>query len=583
MKYVLFATAGHVDHGKTTLIKTLTGIDTDRLPEEKRRGLSIDIGIAYIDFPEVDLRVEIIDVPGHERFIKNAVAGLSSARGLILVVDATEGVMDQTVDHLRVAKSLGITKGVAVLTKIDRSDQELLALAEEDLRSLLRSEEIDLPVVKVSAVTGEGLDLLKKTLKEVALGTISDAEEKPLRILVDSAFTVKGHGTVLRGSCVEGYVEEGDRVVVEPIGVVARVRRIQNHGEFVKKAVAGERVALNLPEVDKGSVERGFWVLRPGTYERSENLILKLDAEVSPRGVHYLFFGMREVRARLRRVEGSIYLVRTDQPVVARRGDRVVVMNSEGRFLGGGEVLHPSVRITKKKFVKENLEDLLNSFGTYLLREMGSEGLRPSLMKRLTWEEPDHRTLKERGVKVGDRFYLKEYLEDLFQRLARFLDREFEKDTYGVEKEVIKKRFGIDEDLLEHLVERTQRYRIVEGLVVSEERSDLTALPQFRKLLDLLKEGIKEERELTGEGVPKEVLNLAVKKKHVHRIGEFLIISDDLLKDYTRRLRSLGETFDVQAAKRTLGLSRKYLIPLLEYLDHLGLTVREGNLRRWRR
>ncbi|MDQ7038159.1 MAG: selenocysteine-specific translation elongation factor [Aquificota bacterium] len=581
MKYVLFATAGHVDHGKTTLIRTLTGIDTDRLPEEKRRGLSIDIGFAYIDFPDVDLRVEIIDVPGHERFIKNAIAGLSSAEGLILVVDATEGVMDQTVEHLRVARSLGLERGVAVITKVDRADTDLIRIAEEEVRDLLREEGTDLPVVRFSAKTGEGADLLRERIKEAGLEVLKLREERPLRILVDSAFTVRGHGTVLRGSCVEGYVEEGERVVVEPLGVEARVRRIQNHGEFVRRAEAGERVALNLPEVDGDTVERGFWVLKPNTYRTSRVLIVKTDAKVKPSHLHYLFFGMREVRGRLSPVEEDVYILRTEEPVVARRGDRVVILSSEGRFLGGGEVLHPAVRTAKKSFIRENLRDLLESFEAYLLRESGSEGVKPSTIKKLTGKDPDQKVLTEMGVKVGDRFYSREYVEDLVRRVSRFLEEK--KSPWGVGKDLLKERFGITEEMAVYVIQRTGRYRIVENLILDESGTDLTALPQFRRLMEILEGSIREEREVLGEGVPKEILSLAVRKRYVHRIGDYLLLSDGLLKDMVKKLKSLGSSFTVQDAKACLGLTRKYLIPFLEYLDYLGLTSREGNIRRWRR
>lgn len=581
MRYVLFATAGHVDHGKTTLIKTLTGIDTDRLPEEKRRGLSIDIGFAYLDFPEADLRVEIIDVPGHERFIKNAIAGLSSAEGVILVVDSTEGVMDQTVEHLKVAKHLGVERGVAVLTKVDKAGPDLVSVAEEEVRDLLRSEGLDLPVVRFSAKTGEGVETLKERIKEAGIEILKLREERPLRILVDSAFTVKGHGTVLRGSCVEGYVEEGERVVVEPVGVEARVRRIQNHGEFVKKVEAGERVALNLPEVERGSVERGFWVLKPDTYFTSRVLIVRTDAKVKPSQLHYLFFGMREVRGRLSPVEDDVYILRTEEPVVARRGDRVAILNSEGRLLGGGTVLHPRVRITKKGFIRENLKDLIESFDDYVLKESGSEGIRPSTIKKLTGKDPDQKVFAERGVKVGDRFYSKEYVENLIRKVSRFLEERV--SPYGVSKDLLRDKFGITEEMVGYIIRRTGRFRIVENLILDESRTDLTALPQFRRLMEILEADIREEREVLEEGVPKEILSLAVRKKYVHRIGEYLLLSDGLLKRMVERLRNLGPSFTVQEAKACLGLTRKYLIPLLEYLDYLGLTSREGNVRRWRR
>jgi len=309
MKYLLFATAGHVDHGKTSLIKALTGIDTDRLPEEKKRGLSIDLGFAYLDFPEINTRLEIIDVPGHERFVKNAIAGLASAAGIMLVVDSAEGVMPQTVEHFRVARSFGIDRGVAVLTKIDKVDGETLEIAKEEIKEFLKNEGVEFPIACVSSITGEGLEGLKKILNDVVKSLGEERVERPLRILVDSAFTVKGYGTVLRGSCIEGKVREGEKVVVEPIGVETRVRRIHNHGIFVKEAGAGERVALNLPEVEREKVKRGFWVLKPRSYLKGSVLLVRSEADLRPGRIYSFFFGMkRRISKTFWKISSFIFL-----------------------------------------------------------------------------------------------------------------------------------------------------------------------------------------------------------------------------------------------------------------------------------
>ncbi len=583
MKYVLFATAGHVDHGKTSLIKALTGIDTDRLPEEKKRGLSIDLGFAYVDFPEINTRLELIDIPGHERFIKNAIAGLTSVSGILLVVDANEGVMPQTVEHFRVAKSLGINRGIAVLTKIDKTDREILEIAEEELRNFLKKENCDIPIVRISALTGEGLEELKESLKEIAGQIREEREEVPLRVLVDSAFVVKGHGTVLRGSCVEGKIREGDRVIVEPIGIVSRARRIQNHGEFVKEAVAGERVALNLPDVDSGLIERGFWVLKPRTYEKSRILIIRSEADLKAGRLYYVFFGMREVRGRVRHVEEDIYTLRLEEEVVARRRDRLIILNSSGEFAGGAEVLHPKARITKKHFIKENAGYLFENFELYLLKEMGADGFSGDYFRRLTGKAPNTAILEREGIKVGGKFYSKDYVETTKDKIKEYLAKELEKGAYGVEKESVKEKFSIEDELLEYLIASLKTYRIMNEFIVDEGRSDLSKNPEFNRLMEVLTDGIKEEREILSEGISKEILGLAVKRRYIHRIGDYLIISEELLKKYVDELKDLGDSFDVQSAKKALGLTRKYLIPLLEYLDFLGYTVREGNRRRWRR
>ncbi|AAC07099.1 selenocysteine-specific translation elongation factor [Aquifex aeolicus] len=582
MKYILFATAGHVDHGKTTLIKTLTGIDTDRLPEEKKRGLSIDIGFAYIDFPDINTRLEIIDVPGHERFIKNAIAGICSASGLILVVDPNEGIMPQTIEHLRVAKSFGIKHGIAVLTKMDKVDEELAHIAEEELIAFLEKEEMNMEIVKVSAVTGQGIEDLKNSIKKLLESINNLNKHKPLRIFVDSAFVVKGYGTVLRGSCFEGEVKEGDKVVVEPIGVISRVRKMQNHGVFVKKAVAGERIALNLPEVDAKKVKRGFLILKPESYEKSNVLIVKTEIDLKPGKIYQVFFGMRETVGKISVIDKGIYLVRLKENAIVRRGDKLVVLDSSGNFLGGAEVLHPKVRVTKKAFIKKNIKDLLENFECYLLKERGPIGLKLEFFKRITGVSPKVANLKPESIEIRGVYYLKGFIENLKLKIKKFLDTELQ-NAFGVDKEKVKSMFSLNEELLKYILDELKTYKIVNELIIDERKSDLEKNEDFQKLMSILKGGIKEEREIILEGIPKEILTLSIKRKYAHRIGEYLIISDELLKKYINELKELGKTFNVQQAKNKLGLTRKYLIPLLEYLDYLGLTVREGNERRWKR
>ncbi len=571
MRYVLFATAGHVDHGKTSLIRALTGTDTDRLPEEKRRGLSIDLGFAHLDFPEIGVRLELIDVPGHERFVKNAIAGLSTVSGVLLVVDACEGVMPQTEEHLRVARGVGVRRGVAVLTKIDRAGEDLLGLAEEEVRDLLRREGLSFPVVRVSALTGEGLGDLKRALKDL-LAEMEEPPDRPLRIVVDSAFTVRGYGTVLRGSCVEGKVKVGERVVVEPLGKSSKVRAIQNHGRFVETAVAGERVALNLPDIDRGEVERGFWILREGTYVKGKLLIVELEEGVKTGRAYRLFFGMREVEGRFRSVKEGVYLLRLREEVVSRRGDRVIVLDSGGRFLTYGEVLHPKVRVSRKSFIREHIGDLRERFTLYLLREKGAEGLSGEEILSLTGEL----STPPEAVSVGGRFYLKELVADLSERLRRLL----ESAGKPPEKAYLLKTLSVNEDLLLRMLS-DGGWRVVEGVVVKDREEEQPYGEELERLLRILGDRFLEEERILSAGVGRDVLRFALRKGYVHRLGERLLISDRTLRELTAKLRTLGDEFSVQSAKALLGLSRKYLIPLLEYLDHLRLTVREGNVRRW--
>ena len=581
MRYVLFATAGHIDHGKTSLIKALTGIDADRLPEEKKRGLSIDMGFAYMDFDDIGIRLEFIDVPGHERFIKNAVAGISSATGLLLVIDASEGIMPQTVEHFRVAKSFGVKEGIAVLTKIDKVDRETLEVAKEEVGDFLRNESVNFHVSCVSPRTGEGLDNLKETLKNVAEKLKEGKALKPLRVLVDSAFSVRGYGTVIRGSCIEGRVKEGDRVAIEPVGLEVRLRKIQNHGVFVEEAEAGERIALNVPDVDKEKVKRGFWVLKPNSYLKSRLLIVKSDVDVYSGKLYSLFFGMREVHGRFKGIGEDVYLLRLSEEVVSKRGDRAVLLDSSARLMGSIEVLHPAVSKPKKEFIKDNLRCLKENFGLYILRELDTKGVDAEYFFKLTGYTVNFEHLQE-AVKVGDRFYSARVLEKLRNKLATFLEENLKKDTLGIHKAEVMEKLKLSQRLLEYLLNNTGDYRLVEEYIVVESNAALEEHPEVKNLLSLLSEGFREEKDLLSEGVSGEVLRLAVKRKLVHRIGSSFFLSDVRLQELVKSLKELGEEFSIREAKEKLKLSRKYIVPLLEYLDYLGLTVRRGEKRRWR-
>ncbi|MCS7170755.1 MAG: selenocysteine-specific translation elongation factor, partial [Aquificaceae bacterium] len=317
MRYFPLGVAGHVDHGKTSLVKALTSIDTDRLPEEKRRGMSIDIGFAFLDFPDKGLRVEIIDLPGHERFIKNAICGIAPVWGVMLVVDAGEGVMPQTLEHLKIARAFGIEEILLVLTKVDRVDKDTLELAKEEAQELFEKEGFRaFSIHCVSSLTGYGLDELKEGIGLYGEKSFRSKEGNFFRFYVDSSFSVKGYGTVLRGSCDSGRVEEGDMLILEPLGIYCRVRKMQNHGSFVKEGKAGERLALNIPEVEPERIERGYFLVKG--IKPSNKLIVKLKGV--RKGLLSVFFGMREVQLSYKHIYNDVFFIRLSEPVPAVRG-----------------------------------------------------------------------------------------------------------------------------------------------------------------------------------------------------------------------------------------------------------------------
>jgi selenocysteine-specific elongation factor len=330
-------TAGHVDHGKTTLVRALTGKDTDRLPEERARGISIDLGYAPLELPS-GTTLSLVDVPGHERFVRTMVAGATGIDLFLLVVDAAEGARPQTHEHLAVLRLLGVEKGVVAVTKADAVDPETLELALEEAHELLP----DTPVVAVSAVTGAGLEELRAALADVADSVTPRRADFPTRLYVDRVFTLRGIGTVVTGTLWSGEIAEGDRLRVEPAGRDVRIRSVQVHDTPVGTATAGQRVAVSLPGVERGDVRRGDALVVPGAFPRSYRLEVALE-ELAPivngarLTVHH---GTSRIAARVVRVSGHNAQLRLAAPVVAARGDRVVLRADT--TVGGAVVLDPA-------------------------------------------------------------------------------------------------------------------------------------------------------------------------------------------------------------------------------------------------
>jgi selenocysteine-specific elongation factor len=325
-------TAGHIDHGKTWLVRALTGKDTDRLPEEKARGISIDLGYAPLDLPD-GRRLSVVDVPGHERFVRNMVAGATGIDLFLLVIDAAEGARPQTHEHLAILRLLGIDKGVVAVTKADAVDEETLELALEEGRELVPGA----PVLAVSAKTGAGLEELRAALAEAA-------EERPhadgpTRLYVDRVFTLRGIGTVATGTLWSGTIGEGDELRAEPAGRDVRVRSVQVHDRPVERAEAGQRVAVSLPGVETTDLHRGDVLVAPGAFRPSYRLdvVLEPAGEIPPRvQVHH---GTSQVTARVARIGERYAQLRLGAPVVAARGDRFVLRT--WTTVGGGRVLDP--------------------------------------------------------------------------------------------------------------------------------------------------------------------------------------------------------------------------------------------------
>jgi len=328
-------TAGHIDHGKTTLVEALTGRNTDRLPQERERGISIDLGYAPLELPD-GTQLSVVDVPGHERFVRTMVAGASGIDLFLLVIDAGEGARPQTHEHLAILRLLGIERGVVALTKSDLVDDETLELAHAEAEELVPGA----PVVATSARTGAGLEELRAALARVASGVEQPGADGPVRLYVDRAFSLRGIGTVATGTLWSGSVGEGDELRLEPRGRAVRVRSVQVHDRPVERAEAGQRVAVALPGVERHELRRGDALVTPGAFAGSYRLdvLVEGDGEL-PRCVH-VHHGTADVVARVARAGERYAQLRLAQPVVAARGDRIVLRAQT--TVGGGRVLDPA-------------------------------------------------------------------------------------------------------------------------------------------------------------------------------------------------------------------------------------------------
>jgi selenocysteine-specific elongation factor len=328
-------TAGHIDHGKTWLVQALTGKDTDRLPEEQRRGISIDLGYAPLELPD-GRRLSVVDVPGHERFVRTMVAGATGIDLFLLVVDAGEGARPQTYEHLAILRLLGIERGVVALSKIDAVDDETAQLAEEEAYDLVPGAE----VVRVSAKTGAGLDELRAALAREADSVEHARVERPTRLYVDRAFSVAGFGTVVTGTLWSGSIGSGDALRLEPSGRDVRIRSVQVHDTDVDRAESGQRVAVSLPGVERHDVGRGEALVASGAFATSYRLDVALEeiAPIEDRARVQVHVGTAHALARVVRL-GRFAQLRLERPVVAARDDRVILR--AGTTLGGGVVVDP--------------------------------------------------------------------------------------------------------------------------------------------------------------------------------------------------------------------------------------------------
>jgi selenocysteine-specific elongation factor len=535
-------TAGHIDHGKTWLVRALTGKDTDRLPEEKQRGISIDLGYAPLDLPD-GRRLSLIDVPGHERFVRNMVAGATGIDLFLLVIDAGEGARPQTHEHLAILRLLGIERGVVAVTKADAVDAETLELVVEEARELVP----EAAVVAVSAKTDEGLDELRAALAEAAVD--GPRRDGPTRLYVDRVFTLRGIGTLATGTLWSGTVGEGDDLRVEPTGLDVRVRSVQVHDQPVERADAGQRVAVALPGLERSRLRRGDALVKPDAFRSSYRLDVALEELSEIPAAVQVHHGTSRVPARVARAGKNYAQLRLAEPVVAVRGDRLVLRTTT--TVGGARVLDP----IPPRHVDEARMELLDRGE---VAETVYAPVRRELLEHLLDAEPQG--LESADGWLFSREWLDELRGDLDRRLAEAdpLDPGISPPTEPWAAAV--------EPLLGLERRGAKLYRPGTAPSLGERETDAAAL----------------EAELAGEGFAKaddrELAEFLEREGRLYRVGDGFAVSPDLYARGRAAIREL-RPITLAAFRDALGISRRPAQLLLERFDSDGLTRRVGDER----
>ncbi|MEA2060283.1 MAG: selenocysteine-specific translation elongation factor [Thermodesulfobacteriota bacterium] len=637
MNQIILGTAGHIDHGKTSLIRALTGIETDRLKEEKKRGITIELGFASIELSSGE-RVGIVDVPGHEKFIKNMVAGASGIDLVALTIAADEGVMPQTREHMEICTLMGIEHGFIALTKIDIVDEELLELAMEDVREFTRGTFLeDCPVVPVSSTTGEGLDRFRETL-DTLCHKIPDRPFSPIfRLPVDRVFSMKGFGTVITGTLVSGRAHVGETIMIFPTGITSKIRGIQVHNQSVDQVEAGTRTAVNFQGLDRESVNRGDVLSTPDTLRPSHMVdvhflyLPKHTKPLKPRTKIRFHTGTSEIignlilldREELLPGDKACVQIRLESPVSCVKDDRCVVRSySPVKTLGGGEVLNP-VPKKHKLFSEKTIQGLNNLTESeteetisYFIGEGGHTGVSYADLRVMT-NIPDkkldaelQKMMATRKITLTDkekRIYVhRDIFDDLGQKIIEQLEDYHQRKPLkeGMPTQELKSKFKflkeLDNKLFSIVITKfVNKEKIIQDQNLVRKASHKVALAVDQQEL---KEKIKTIYKKAGLTPPffrticsdldvdkktaSEVLHMLIEEKTIVKTKDDLYFDADSIKNLEIQLKEFlhkaGEITTPQFKDMT-GISRKFVIPLIEYFDSVNLTIRVGDTRQLRK
>jgi selenocysteine-specific elongation factor len=630
MKPVIVGTAGHIDHGKTALVKALTGIDADRLEEEKRRGITIDIGFAHLDLPGQtgeNLRLGFVDVPGHERFVRNMLAGVGGIDLVLLVIAADESIKPQTREHFDICRLLRIERGITVLTKSDLVDSETLEVVRLEIEDFLRGSFLDSshsPIVPVSSLTGAGLNQLKQELIKAAAEVHAKDSGAIARLPIDRVFTMKGFGTVITGTLISGTIHKDDELEVFPSGQRARVRGIQVHGQSAEQSSAGERTALNLAGVATQQLERGMVLALPATLHSTDQVDVSLSLLHSAKPlkdrarVHLHAYTAETIATVTLYDERQIAPGQTafaqlhlNDPVLLLPGDRFIIRQfSPVVTIGGGAVLDATpLRKAEKSAQQRFLRILASSDAPSVLRarieRRGGRGLSlADAIAETGWrrEQIDgylrESVEKSAIISIGDLRIEASAIENMKAVLAGTLAKFHQQNPLvaGMSKEALREALEAEPAVFGYVVESLANAKKVEisgelvrvpgrGVVMKDEEAEskqiierafASAGLRVPALHDVLA-GLKVDKARA-----QKLVTLLLRDKVLIKISDDLVFHSEALQGLRRQLgaeKSKSPKMNVARFKDLTGVSRKYAIPLLEYLDRERVTRRVGDER----
>jgi selenocysteine-specific elongation factor len=630
MKSIIIGTAGHIDHGKTALVKVLTGIDADRLEEEKRRGITIDLGFAHLELAAPNgekIRLGFIDVPGHERFVRNMLAGVGGIDLVLMVIAADESIKPQTREHFEICRLLSIPRGITVITKSDTVDEDTLSVVRMEIEDFVRGSFLDVsrsPIVAVSALKGTGLDELKREIIRLAADVPARDTEALFRLPIDRVFTMKGFGAVVTGTLIAGKVRKEEEVEVFPSRKRARVRGVQVHSNMSDQAIAGQRTALNLAGVQMEELTRGMTLASPGVFDPTQKLEVQISLlnDVKPlknrARVHLHAFSsetIAEVALRgvteLKPGASAFAQLRTAEPLLLLPGDRAILRQFSPVVTIGGAVVLDAFPMSRQK------QDAVQRF----LQTLSSGNRQEVLLARIARRGHEGLSLaaavREMGLKesvlqpviaalvqgkqiiqVGEFLLANDAMQKTRDKLIAALESFHKANPLvgGISKEELREKLGLHQTVVEAMLAQLIRDKKAE---VSGEQVRLAGRGvELKDEEAKAKEQIEKAFADAGLKVPlmKEVLDkLPVDKARAQKLVTLLLrdrvlikLADDLVFHQTalQGLRQLMATqksktakIDVATFKDLLGVTRKYAIPLLEYLDQQRVTRRVGDER----